>query len=73
MKTEYKKTYNNYDIVVNKLTCLLEEKNLIIVEKKNNKNTLMKNRRVVERVFGDLKYRELEDYYELLKLILDKK
>lgn len=73
MKTTkyYKREYDNYSIIINKLSSLLEENNLILVEK-TRKGKFNPSRKNIEKIFGDLKYSELEQYSELLDNILDK-
>ena len=73
MKTTkyYKREYDNYSIIINKLSCLLEENNLILIEK-TRKGKFNPSRKNIEKIFGDLKYSELEQYSELLDNILDK-
>ena len=73
MKTTkyYKREYDNYSIIINKLSSLLEENNLILVEK-TRKGKFNPSRRNIEKIFGDLKYSELEQYSELLDNILDR-
>lgn len=73
MKTTkyYKKEYDNYSIIINKLSSLLEENNLILIEK-TRKGKFNPSRKNIEKIFGDLKYSELEQYSELLDNILDK-
>lgn len=67
----YKKEYDNYNIIINKLSSLLEKNNLILI---NNTKSWKANpsRKNIEKIFGDLKYSELEEYSELLDNILDK-
>ena len=73
MKTTkyYKREYDNYSIIINKLSSLLEENNLILVEK-TRKGKFNPSRKNIEKIFGDLKYSELEQYSELLDNILDR-
>lgn len=70
MKKNYKKEYDNYNIIINKLTHLLESNELVLIKNTRKAKTENSNRQKIEKLFGDMKCAELEMYYELLELIL---
>lgn len=69
-KNQYKKEYDNYQIIINKLARLLEDNELVLIKNTRGTSSLNSNRQKIEKVFGDLKCAELETYHELLELIL---
>jgi hypothetical protein len=66
-----KKEYGNYEILINKLSKMLERKGFVIIQNTRETPSFNTNRKHIERVLGDMKYSELQEYYCMLSYILD--
>lgn len=66
----YKSEYDNYEILINKLSKLLEENNLILIENTRKHRNFGANRGKIEQVVGNLKCSELRRYSEILEMLL---
>ena len=69
-----KKEYDNYEILINRLSKMLEQKGFIIIKntRGNTNASLNSNRSSIDKLLGDMKYSELNDYVSILNNILDK-
>jgi hypothetical protein len=66
----YKSEYDNYEIIINKLSGLLKENNLILIENTRKNGNFDSNKKKIERVLGNMKCSELRKYSELLEMLL---
>ena len=66
----YKSSYDNYEIIINKLSRLLEKNGYVLIKNTRETPSFNTNRKHIEKVMGDLKYSELHEYLELLGYIL---
>lgn len=67
-----KKEYDNYEIMINKLSRLLDNKGFVIIQNTRPKSSFNANRNCIEKVLGDMRYSELNDIYTILGNILGK-
>lgn len=66
-----KKEYDNYEILLNKMTKLLDKNGFAIVKSNQNPRTSNSSRVNLEKVLGDMQCSELTEYYQILQNILD--
>ncbi len=71
-KIIFKNSTNHYENLVNRLSRLIEKSGYVLVKNTRGTPCFNTNQRNVERILGDLKYSELNEYSELLSSILDK-
>ena len=66
----YKPNYDNYEIIVNKLTQLIVDNGLVLIKNNRPKPNIGTTRSGVDKILGNLKTSELQRYKELLESLL---
>lgn len=66
----YKPNYDNYEIIVNKLTQLIVDNGLVLIKNNRPKPNAGATRSGVDKILGNLKTSELQRYKELLESLL---